>query len=210
MIVSIEGMDGSGKSTISKLVAEKINYKYIEKPLKIFLNLSDLEYETLCQKIYLLNNNLKALFFGFNNLLAMQLNKENIILDKHILSTYFWNNTELNDELFDFFVNAGVSPNLTIILYSSIENRIRHIKFRNSEDKDLLDKKKMSFGYDKMIYFAEKSGLPYILINGDELSIDEIVDKIISIINDCSKLNKENIREYCNNKNVKCFKRIIK
>lgn len=142
MIIAIEGMDGSGKSSISKKVAEKIGYEYLEKPLRNYLNMSDSEFENLCQKIYLLDDNLKALFFGFGNLLVMKTGKYNIILDKHILSTYFWNGTNENECLFNNFINMGIFPDLTIILYASIESRIRHIKIRSIDDKDLLDQKK--------------------------------------------------------------------
>lgn len=217
MIIVIEGMDGSGKSSISKKVAEKIGYEYLEKPLRKYLNMSDSEFENLCQKIYLLDDNLKALFFGFGNLLAMKTGKYNIILDKHILSTYFWNGTNENECLFNNFINMGIFPDLTIILYASIESRIRHIKIRSIDDKDLLDQKKMSFGYDKMIDFAEKSNMSYIFINGDELSFDEIVNRIVAIINECDGLTKEDILNYCSavntveyekNKKVKklCFR----
>ena len=30
MIIAIEGMDGSGKTSISKIVANKIGYKYLD------------------------------------------------------------------------------------------------------------------------------------------------------------------------------------
>ena len=33
MIIAIEGMDGSGKTSISKIVANKIGYKYLDKPI---------------------------------------------------------------------------------------------------------------------------------------------------------------------------------
>ena len=104
MIIAIEGMDGSGKSSKSKKVAEKIGDEYLEKPLRNYLNMSDSEFENLCQKIYLLDDNLKALFFGFGNLLAMKIGKHNIILDKHVLSTYFWNGTNENECLFNNFI----------------------------------------------------------------------------------------------------------
>lgn len=60
MIISIEGMDGSGKTSISKKVAEKIGYEYLGKPLRNYLNMPNSEFENLCQKIYLLDDDLKA------------------------------------------------------------------------------------------------------------------------------------------------------
>ena len=65
MIIAIEGMDGSGKTSISKKVTEKIEYEYLKKPLINHLNMSYLEFKNLCQKIYLLDDKLKALNFIF-------------------------------------------------------------------------------------------------------------------------------------------------
>lgn len=205
MIIAIEGMDGSGKTSISKIVADKIGYNYLDKPMKNYLNITEEEYENLCQKIYMLNDDLKALFFGFGNLLAIKTSKQNIIMDKHILSTYFWNGTDENKDLFNSFIDFGIIPDLTIILYASIENRMRHIKIRNIQDKDLVDERKMSFGYDKMIYFAEKNKMPYVFVNGDELLFEEIVDYIVKIIKECENLSRTNIGSYCNYENNKQF-----
>ena len=68
-----------------------------------------------------------------------------------------------------------------------------------------------------MIDFVEKSNMSYIFINGDELSFDEIVNRIVAIINECYGLTKEDILNYCSavntveyekNKKVKklCFR----
>lgn len=69
----------------------------------------------------------------------------------------------------------------------------------------------------KWLILQKKSSMPYIFINGDELSFDEIVNRIIAIINDCVELSKKDIWSYCRvtntleyekNKNVKklCFR----
>ena len=39
--ISIEGMDGVGKSTTCKLLAEKLEYIFVEKPLHYLLDDSD-------------------------------------------------------------------------------------------------------------------------------------------------------------------------
>lgn len=205
MIIAIEGMDGSGKTYISKIVANKIGYKYLDKPIEKFLNITEYVYESLCQKIYTLDDDLKALFFGFGNLLATKNGQKNIIIDKHILSTYFWNGNDKNKHLFNSFIDFDIIPDLTIILYSSIENRKHHIKIRNIQDKDLNDERKMSFGYDKMIYFAEKYNMPYIFVNGDELSFEEIVNYVIKTIKECENLSKKNIELYCDYEKNKQF-----
>lgn len=199
MKVAIEGMDGTGKSTISKVVANILEYHYIEKPLKDIFNISSDEFDNLCNKIYSLNDeNIKALFFGLGNLIALK--KDNIIIDKHILGTYFWNKTDSNENIFNLLVELGVVPDLTIILYASQESRIRHLKSRNKNDKDLLDEKKLSFGYDKMLDFSIKYNIPYIIINSDNYDdLKELIKYIVEIIKSYENKDIERINYYKNN-----------
>ena len=42
LVIAIEGMDGVGKTTIAKRVAEDYNFKYIEKPLAYILDTKSL------------------------------------------------------------------------------------------------------------------------------------------------------------------------
>lgn len=37
MIIAIEGMDGVGKTTISKILANELGYLYVDKPLHYLL-----------------------------------------------------------------------------------------------------------------------------------------------------------------------------
>ena len=78
------------------MVAGKPGYKFLEKSQKNS-NMSDIEFENLCQKIYLLGDTLGVIFFWFDNLLALKTSKQNIIIDKNILSTYFWNGKHENE-----------------------------------------------------------------------------------------------------------------
>ena len=34
MRIAVEGMDGSGKTTLSKILADKLGYEYVHKPFK--------------------------------------------------------------------------------------------------------------------------------------------------------------------------------
>ena len=49
MRIAIEGMDGCGKTTVSKILVEKLGYKYVDKPFKFLfeslnINESQLKY----------------------------------------------------------------------------------------------------------------------------------------------------------------------
>ena len=202
MLVAVEGMDGSGKTTISKIVAQNLNYEYLEKPIQKFFSLSSIQFEKICERIYLSNDeNVKAWFFRLGNLLASINKGQNIIIDKNLLSTFFWNCTSDNEAIFEALIDIGVVPDLTILLYASIESRYNHIKKRNENDKDLEDYKKMSFGYDKMVYFAEKYNIPYIFVNGDNFEFNNLVKYIAYLIKRVENMNSLQIQEFCKTKN---------
>ena len=42
MIIAIEGMDGSGKTTVAKSIEEKLKFKYIKEPLKELFEIDDI------------------------------------------------------------------------------------------------------------------------------------------------------------------------
>lgn len=126
MVIAIEGMDGSGKSSVGKRVADMLDFMYLDKLLKNFFEIDDEHFEKICNKIYdISDERIKALFFGFGNILAIKNNiNKNVILDRHILSTYFWNGYNQTEEVFNIINSINIQPSLTIILYSDIEHRL--------------------------------------------------------------------------------------
>ena len=206
MVIAIEGMDGSGKSSVGKRVAEMLDFIYLDKPLKKFFEIDDEHFEKVCNKIYDIDDErIKALFFGLGNILTIKnkINK-NIILDRHILSTYFWNGYNQTEEVFNIINSINIQPSLTIILYSDIEHRLRHIKMRDDNDKDLKVNKKFEFGYDKMLKYAEKIRLNYIVINGDQCETHEdMVQLVYSTIKEYLDTEEDKKIEYCKKQNDK-------
>ena len=52
MIIAIEGMDGSGKTTVAKSIEEKLKFKYIKEPLKELFEIDDKHIEKISKKIF--------------------------------------------------------------------------------------------------------------------------------------------------------------
>ena len=184
MKIAIEGMDGSGKTTVARAVATNLGYKYLERPMEDFWNLDKNTYDNMCEKIWATNDQNKILwFFGLGHLLAVSGEEDkNIILDRHILSTYFWDGNENNKDIFTSLVECGVLPDFTIILYADTKTRMNRIKFRNSNDGDLSLPKVAEFGYDKMLEFAKQYQMPYKIVNTNNLKIEEVINICSNII----------------------------
>ena len=188
MKIAIEGMDGVGKTTIAKMIAKSENMLYIDKPLKeIFdteiINGKD-NLASISSNIYKLDDEiLKAWFFGMGNLYTFIKYKDrDLIVDRHFASNYFWNGSDRSKNIFKNMIDLVGKPDLTILLYATIETRLKRIYERNSNDYDLADKEKHVIGYDKMIDFLDEFQIPYVLVNTENKSINDVYIEIKEII----------------------------
>lgn len=184
MKLAIEGMDGVGKTTIGQRIALDNELIYIDKPLHYFFEDSAEEgYKDLMKLVNRIYNVkdpvIRSWFFGLGNLFCFRnFQKEDFIVDRHFISNYFWNGDEQSDIVFESMINIIGVPDLTIILYASPEVRMERLKKRNPNDRDISDPEKQVNGYDKMLSFFEKFQMPYILVNTENKTIEEVVSEI--------------------------------
>ena len=195
MKIAIEGMDGVGKSTIANLIAQENNFTYLEKPLTELMETDNVDgksnLENISQNIYGLDDEIiKAWFFGMGNLYSfMKYENEDLIVDRHFASNYFWNGSEKTKPIFQLMINYVGKPDITIVLYSSIETRLKRIYKRNQNDFDLSDKEKHVYGYDKMLYFLKEFDIPYVIVDTENKTIEEVCDEVQKIIDSLKKDN---------------------
>ena len=182
--ISIEGMDGVGKSTTCKLLAEKLGYTFIEKPLHFLFDKSEANFNEYIRIRDKVNDNpnrvFTSWFYGLGSIYMYEKFKnDNIVTDRHFASNYAWSGTDDNSEVYDLLIKKLGVPKLTIILYCSSEVIVERLKSRNKNDKDIIKAKNSENIYSKMIDFCEAKGLPFIVIDTSALSPNEVVDKIL-------------------------------
>ena len=178
MLICYEGLDGVGKSEVSKSVAKNIGFKFVEKPTKVLLSLNETKDIELMKKIhYDYSKKVQATYYlmGYISVLEDS-RKENIILDRGVLSTYYFSHHETTNNIFDFYVNNYGSPDLTIVLYASIEERIKRISKRNPSDIDLSKKRIYSDDYAKYKEGINKYEMNHIVIGTDLMNKDQVVE----------------------------------
>ena len=73
-------------------------------------------------------------------------------------------------------------PDITILLYASVNTRMERLYIRNQNDYDLTDPEKKVLGYDKMLDFLDKYELPYILIDTEGKTIDEVYSEVYKVV----------------------------
>ena len=185
--ISIEGMDGVGKSTTCKLLAEKLGYKFVEKPLHYILD-DDEDDVTQYQRVAKIvnansNRNFTAWYYGLNNIyLYERFEDQDIVTDRHIVSNYCWSGSDYNDDIYDLILKKIGKPKLTVILYARPEEILKRLKHRDINDSDISKVSKSEKAYERMIYFCEKKKLDYMVVDTEgktpEMIVEEIVERL--------------------------------
>ncbi len=196
MIICVEGLDGVGKSSLVNNLSNSLCIKTISKPIDSLLLHDKESSHKVMENIYNYSNNLVAMYYLMGNLSALEDGrKEDVILDRGFLSTYYFSCHDDNRELFDFYASHYGFPDITIVLYASIEERIKRITHRNSKDLDLGKKRIYVDGYDKIFEAIRRYNIPHVIINTDNLSEEETHKKVMEILREFMK-NKSVIEQY--------------
>lgn len=184
--IAIEGMDGVGKTTASKLLAKRLGYNFIDKNLRELFddgNSYD-NYIRIRDKVNASPDRLfTAWFYALGNIyLHTAHEKENIVTDRYFLSNYAWSGTEDNDEVYDLLVKKLGFPDLTVILYADEHAILSRLRHRDELDSDIKKVTLAKEKYEKMIYFCEKYKMPYMVIDTSNLSPEDVVEVIMKRI----------------------------
>ena len=184
--IAIEGMDGVGKTTASKLLAKRLGYKFIDKNLRELFDDGDSydNYIRIRDKVNASPDRLfTAWFYALGNIyLHTAHEKENIVTDRYFLSNYAWSGTENNTEVYDLLVKKLGFPDLTVILYADEHAILSRLRHRDELDSDIKKVTLAKEKYEKMIYFCEKYKMPYMVIDTSNISPEEVVEVIMKRI----------------------------
>lgn len=188
--IAIEGMDGVGKTTTGKLLAERLGYKFVDKNLRFLFDEGDKcdNYRKIRDKVNACSDRFfTAWFYGLGNIYLHTLfSKENIVTDRYFLSNYAWSGTKENMEVYDLLIKKLGAPQLTVILYAKEDVISARLRTRNINDGDLKKIGRATVVYEKMIYFCERYKMPYMIIDSGRLLPNEVVDLIVKRIEGCA------------------------
>ena len=198
MIVALEGMDGSGKSTVAEKIAPNIGFAHYKQKMIDKYGMDENFYHHFVKQVrHSSNEKLAIMFYTLRCMIDNEdKNNENSIVERSITSMYYFEREKISEEEWNFLLSLGVIPDLTIILYADVEERIKRITKRNPNDYDLTSSEALQDGYDVMFDFVKQHNIPYIGIDTTNKSIDEVAIICENIINGYQKCPDNKKKEY--------------
>lgn len=186
MHIAIEGIDGVGKTTTARLVANSLGFTFVEKPLQNLLGEDDSSnYVNVRDKVNLSKNRVfTSWFYGLSNIyLYEKFKNQDIVTDRHLVSNYIWSGEPESEPVFDLLVDKIGVPDFTFIIYASADIIKQRILQRNLDDKDVSKLAYHEKVYDKMETFCKKHNMPYQIIDTTDKSSEIVRDIILEKIN---------------------------
>lgn len=181
--LSIEGMDGIGKSTTCKMLAERLGYTFVEKPLHLLFDGDDSfdAYIRIRDQVNANpNRDFTAWFYGLGSLYMYEQFKDaNIITDRHLASNYAWSGVPTNRDVYELLLKKLGKPTLTVILLADKETIVSRLKNRDMNDSDIAKVDKTVAICEKMIEFCKDFDLPFMVIDTSCLTPEQVVEKIL-------------------------------
>lgn len=189
--ISIEGFDGVGKTTTCQLLAEKLGYEFVEKPLHYLFDEGDSfdEYLRIRDKVNACpDRDFTASFYGLGSLYLYHLYEgKNIVTDRHLCSNYAWSGVDGNKDVYEFLLKKLGKPYLTVVLYAKAETIQARLSGRDQGDPDLKKVRKSEEIYDKMKRFCIEHELNTLWLCTDDMKPELIVELIMERLNDLER-----------------------
>ncbi len=177
IFITLDGVDGVGKTTVAKLIAERFAFKYYKSPSG--------EFATLRSKIESPGNVLGRYCFyrlatqhDSTNIEAI-LKETSVVCDRYIAST-FAHHIAMDESIRTIHSEQNIlKPDFSFLLYASSRIRDRRIKKRNIKSSDYAIESNSKL-LDKTADVFLSLGL--ILIDTDNKKPLDVVSEIISKI----------------------------
>ena len=187
MHIAIEGMDGVGKTTAASLLATRLGFRLVEKPLHHLLDEDGPPLNYLRCRDYINqqtdNAPLRAWFYGLGNLfLYHRFRGEDIITDRHLVSNHYWCGGPETETVFHCLVDLVGKPDHTFLLFASTEEGRRRLQTRNPDDPDLRKATLYDESRQKMESFLVHFEMSYTAIDTTTLCPDEVVEAMLKAL----------------------------
>lgn len=182
MIITVDGYDGTGKTTLARNIEKLKKFHYIEKPFILkFQDENNCTYEEAKQateiiekKLFSQTNKDEIIKYYADALIWLKKlqNERNIVLDRGILTLYAVVGEKKNFRLFKDYINEGAFFDCSIYLTANDLERRKRIYKNDPNDPDL--KYPIEWRKNDLEEFANNQKLDYFKIITDGKTPDEV------------------------------------
>lgn len=190
MYITVDGYDGTGKTTLAKKIAQKYDFVYLDKP---FIRMIQMRYAcTLDEAVQIAEREERKLYAeatkaekvrfycdAFLWLKQFQ-SRCNIVLDRGILTTYAVFGDKETEEVFDYYILNGAFFDISIYLAAKDEERVRRIYENDPNDPDL--KHPVKWRENNLEEYATTRRLNFHKISTDNKTKEEVLEEAVGIL----------------------------
>lgn len=189
--IVFEGVDGSGKSEISKMVSEALDTHYLESPTHEFKSIRKYidDYSSpIGRFLFYMSTNL-----DLSRIIEDKLKLRDVICARYYYSTLIGYSAHSGKNINDLMENLPISnqdfyqPDLTILLYVNREEQTNRINKRNkgvnsgSDERCLYDENYGEALSEQYLMVAKK--LNWLVIDTSNIKMSEVVKQCLVGIN---------------------------
>lgn len=175
--VAIDGLDGSGKTSVAKELARRLDWNYAGKPASDILGGLD-AYGQVANRINNISDPLiRQWFYALGWLLVCrpgQQQKPGVVLDRFLGSSFGYNANPHFDMVADLVLLLIGRPLLVVLLDLPEELRRQRLIQRDGENKDSIHDR--SAEQKRIIDYLERNGFDFLICNAAALSVEGVVD----------------------------------
>lgn len=199
MIITIDGYDGTGKTTLAKKLALRYKFNYLDKP---FIKKYQIENGCSYNEAIRITSAMEKKLFNectpsqiatfYCSAIEWVKNYTNfdIILDRGLLTTYAVVGDIETAYVFEEFIKKGAFHDASIYLIANDEERIRRIYKNNPDDPDL--NYPVKWRNNDLEIFADKMGLNYYRLNTNNKTKEDVFFEACLIMD--NEINKEKLK----------------
>ena len=197
MHIAIEGLDGTGKTSTAKLLAELLGFQYHSKALHRMKNFDAPDrYDNFITLNECVDSAPSARFeYGMRAaFLNDRLSRVDTVTERYFCSNYAANPSPDTIQSIRKVIELLGAPDLTVILYCRPEVNYQRMYERNPDDKDFHKLQERENFYANIRKCAEIFNLPKMFLDTSDLTLNEVCAQLVDIVRKLPPREKNCIR----------------